>query len=125
MIVVAAAAGNQGNTQANYPAADSGVLSVSATDGDGLASWANHGSWVKVAAPGADVVGPVPGGVYADWSGTSTATPLVAGQVALLRSMDPSGSPAEVIADITATRQPVTGTTDGAVSPVDSLYSLG
>ena len=69
-VVVVAAAGNSASTTPSYPAADTGVLSVSSTSGSTLSTWANRGPWVQVAAPGDSVIGPVPGGGYDIWSGT-------------------------------------------------------
>jgi subtilisin family serine protease len=120
-VVVVAAAGNNGSTDQNFPAADTGVLSVSATDGASLSPWANRGGWVKVAAPGDDVVGPVPGGAYAQWSGTSMATPVVAGQIALVRALHPTWSTTQQIAAVTGTSTPLAGVTNGSVDLVASL----
>ncbi len=71
--VVVAAAGNSGGTTKEYPAAEgvAGLLSVAATTpSDTLAGFSNYGSWVRVAAPGEEIVSAVPGGEYATWSGT-------------------------------------------------------
>ena len=48
-----------------------------------------------VAAPGVDIVSPIPGG-YGTWSGTSMATPAVAGAAALLRQRHPTWTPAQI-----------------------------
>lgn len=55
-IVVFAAAGNQPVTTPTYPAADSGVIAVAATQGSQLASYSNYGSFVSIALPGTSVV---------------------------------------------------------------------
>jgi ribosomal protein L24E len=97
-VLVVAAAGNSGSTTRAYPAADDGVLSVAATDrNDNLASWSNRGSWVDIAAPGANVLSTWPGGIYNTVNGTSFATPLVAAAAALVRAADP-GMPADGVA---------------------------
>ncbi len=87
-VVVVAAAGNNGSSRPEYPAAQPEVIGVAALSRDTttLASFSDWGDFVDVAAPGEGIVGPVPGGGYAEWAGTSAAAPLVAGQAALLLS---------------------------------------
>lgn len=90
-IVVVASAGNRGSTIAEYPAAESinigGALAVAASNRqDRRAAFSNWGSWVEIAAPGDVIISSVPGGGYGVWGGTSMASPLVAGQAALIRS---------------------------------------
>lgn len=85
-IVVVAAAGNNGNQVKQYPAAFANVLAISAIDGNRLAKFSNRGGWVDIGAPGVGLVGPLPGGGFGRWSGTSAAAPLVSGEVALMKS---------------------------------------
>lgn len=124
-VIVVAAAGNSASTTQTYPAADPGVLSVSSTTGTTLSTWANRGPWVQVAAPGDSVVGPVPGAGYAIWSGTSMATPFVAGQVALVRAMHRTSSATAIVAAVTSTAIPLSGTAKGMINVLASLTAPG
>jgi subtilisin family serine protease len=85
---VVAAAGNDGPmAQPAYPAAQDGVIAVTATDqSDHIYAKANHGDYISVAAPGVDILGAKPGGAYDFFSGTSMATGYVTGLAALLMS---------------------------------------
>lgn len=87
-VVVVAAAGNSGRKDREYPAQNKEVLGVASSSGDGtvLSEFSNWGDWVAVASPAERVLGPMPGGRYAWWAGTSVAAPQVSGQVALLRT---------------------------------------
>jgi thermitase len=76
-----AAAGNTPVTTATYPAAYPGVIAVTASGDNGqLASYANHGSFVQMMAPGDNVVG-FDGQSYLV-EGTSTATAFASGMAA-------------------------------------------
>jgi hypothetical protein len=55
-IPVFAASGNSGGTAATYPAAYTGVLAVTATQNGQIASYADYGSFVSLAFPGASVI---------------------------------------------------------------------
>jgi len=94
-IVLVAASGNAGPKSAPlYPAANPGVIAVSATDAyDRLFPASNRGGHIAVAAPGVDVFLPAPGGKYQMTSGTSFSAAYVSGLAALMLARDPSLKP--------------------------------
>ena len=95
VVVVAAAGNTYGNTY-HYPAAHRNAIAVAATDaGDNRCSFSTWGDFVDVAAPGCSVFSTVPGG-YGWKGGTSMAAPHVAGLAALLFSLNPLLTNAQV-----------------------------
>lgn len=127
-IVVVAAAGNSGGSVI-YPAAYSEAIAVSAIDSSNIiASWSSRGPEVDLAAPGVSVYSSYKGTAYATLSGTSMASPHVAGTAALVLSMpvgssDTNGNgkwdPDEVQAKLQATA------VDLGSGGFDNLYGYG
>jgi len=121
-VVVVAAAGNEGSSQRFYPAALPGVISVGATSGsDNLYSWSNHGSWVKVSAPGCAYTGSTGPIRWTWWCGTSFATPVIAGIAALIKSESPGLSRARIESIILHSTVNVRGVVDGRVDAARAL----
>ena len=95
--LLVAAAGNDGDGTTEYPAGLDQVVSVAATDAtDNVAPFSNQNPDVEVAAPGVDILSAKLGGGYVRMSGTSMATPHVAGAVALLWGQVPSATAAAI-----------------------------
>jgi thermitase len=101
--VVVASAGNgypEGTpvSTPTYPAACAGGVGVAATDsGDLPASFSNYGSPdVFVSAPGVNILSTLPGNAYGGMSGTSMAAPYVTALAALIRSLHPEATVAQV-----------------------------
>lgn len=102
-ILFIAASGNDGgdaDAAPMYPAAyDLDVIvSVASTDrNDNMSGFSNYGlTSVDLGAPGSAILSTVPGGGYDSYSGTSMASPHVAGAAALLWSVNPDITPLEM-----------------------------
>lgn len=106
--VVVAAMGNDGINEKSFPAAFPGVIAVGASDArDAIADFSQWGNWISVAAPGVGILSTMPTYKvdanqygypmrYGRMDGTSMATPAVAGLAALLKSVNPKATPAQV-----------------------------
>ncbi len=112
-IIFVAAAANDGanNDKVDMYPANSGLpntITVAASGPqDEKPSWSNYGkAKVHVASPGLDIMSTLPSNKYGKLSGTSMATPLVAGLVALLKSADSSltGAQARAILQTTGAK---------------------
>ncbi|WP_405113777.1 type VII secretion-associated serine protease mycosin [Micromonospora sp. NBC_01405] len=104
-IVVVAAAGNKPfDISIGYPASEEGVIAVGGVDQAGeLAAVSVTGPTVDVVAPAVDIYSTSYGGKYSKGTGTSSATAIVAGAAALIRSKYPDLPAAEVAHRLTAT----------------------
>ena len=108
---LACAAGNGGtsSTASAYPAAYGNCFAVASTDAaDARSSFSNYGPWVEAAAPGSSIYSTWIGGIYSTMSGTSMATPHVAGLAGLLASQGLSN--AQIRDRICATADKIAGT---------------
>lgn len=140
--VVVAAAGNSGVTTEAWPAACSGSIAVAAsTPADARASFSNYGTWVDLAAPGTSLLstfplatvtlGTAPSG-YKNMSGTSMATPVVAGVAGLLYSyLGNQATPANVRSILESTANPIArnftvhGRVDAAAALLEAVSPVG
>lgn len=119
-VILACAGGNNGNSSPTYPAAYANCMAVAATDAnDQKASWSSYGrKWMDVAAPGLDIFSTFPNHAYTigkslnyDYgSGTSMATPYVAGLAGLIWNTSYATSNKAVRDRIESTADRITGT---------------
>ncbi|MGB5139596.1 MAG: S8 family serine peptidase, partial [Candidatus Zixiibacteriota bacterium] len=108
-MVICTSAGNSNNTSVSYLAGRSDVISVASVTSSGTkSSFSNYGSWVDVSAPGSNIYSTYSNhgsATYASLSGTSMASPHVAGLAGLIRSKSPGLTATQV-------RDLITNTTD-------------
>nr|WP_269448604.1 S8 family peptidase [Metabacillus kandeliae] len=100
-ITIVAAAGNSGMSDAEYPAAYEGVIGVGSVNSKNqLSSFSSYGPAVDVTAPGEEIYSTVydyeKGSSFMKLSGTSMASPVVAGVASLLLSKNPKLTPYQV-----------------------------
>jgi subtilisin len=111
-VILIAAAGNSGGA-VGYPAAYPGAIAVAASDSkDKLASFSSRGPAVAVIAPGVAVKSTYMGGGYDTLSGTSMATPHVAGLTALYVATHKGATPEQARAALAAASTKLPGVPD-------------
>jgi serine protease len=127
--LVVAAAGNSGK-KVGYPAAYDGVVAVSATDANDRIAWfSSRGPQVAIAAPGVGVIqqticeaGRNKCELFGTFSGTSMASPHVAGGAALLMGLGVTNAGVVRDALLSSARTDVAG---GTASEQPELYGAG
>ncbi|MHB8604248.1 MAG: S8 family serine peptidase [Thermoplasmatota archaeon] len=115
--LLVAAAGNDGPCDqcVLFPAAYDKVIAVSAIGPDDkLAPFSARGDKMDLTAPGVDILGPLPGGLWRYASGTSMSTPFVAGAAALLWDAKP-----------TLKNDDVKGALEGTAKNIGDAHSFG
>ncbi|MDR7073308.1 S8 family peptidase [Fictibacillus barbaricus] len=95
-VVVIAAAGNEDTDEPHYPSSYPNVISVGSTDDDDtISSFSNYGD-IDITAPGRDIYSTLPRNYFGSMSGTSMASPVVAGVAALILADNPNLTNEEV-----------------------------
>ncbi|MFC4556868.1 S8 family peptidase [Virgibacillus kekensis] len=122
--VVVAAAGNDGVSTTFEPASYDNVIAVGAVDSNNqIASFSNYGPWVDVMAPGVDIASTYLRDGYVYMSGTSMASPHVAGLAGLLAGQGRSN--AEIRSAIENTADYLSGAgyyfEDGLINSYDAV----
>jgi subtilisin len=104
-IATVIAAGNNGQTsQISAPGCISSAISVGATnDNDTVASYSNRANFMSLYAPGSGIDSSIPNNGYANYNGTSMATPHVAGAWAAMKQKYPSWSVSDILNRIQST----------------------
>ncbi|HZT44348.1 MAG TPA: S8 family serine peptidase [Chthonomonadaceae bacterium] len=106
--VVVASAGNDNTSKNHYPAASPDVLAVTSVESNNVkSSYANFGAYVTVVAPGSGIRSTYYTGGYANWSGTSFATPFITAEVALIFSRHPKLTTSQIEEMVCATAHSV------------------
>ena len=123
-VLVVAAAGNNDdggtNVTPKYPAAMDHVLAVAATmQNDTVATFSRRGYWVDLAAPGNALLTTQVGGGYGVASGTSLASPLVAGAAALIIAQGLETTPDAVASELVRTGVPISDGVGGVIRRVN------
>nr|WP_183909249.1 S8 family serine peptidase [Simiduia aestuariiviva] len=124
-VVTVVAAGNDNSNACNYsPARAPSAMTVGSTaQGDARSYFSNYGSCVDIFAPGSSITSTSQSGGSTTMSGTSMASPHVAGVAALYLEGNPTATPAQVESALEGSA------TTGAISDVKGspnlmLYSL-
>lgn len=128
-IATVAASGNSGYIDGiGSPACVSTAIAVGAVGdtSDDVHGYSNSASFVDVLAPGGPITAALPGGAYGTLTGTSMATPHVAGAVALIRASAPSMSVAQIRSLLAEHAVAVTDARNGLVFPrIDLAQVMG
>ncbi|HEX4952723.1 MAG TPA: S8 family serine peptidase [Thermoanaerobaculia bacterium] len=126
VVVVAAAPERPG--EGDFPSSQAGVVAVRAAGLDGAIARqvGDASSHVGVAAPGVDILAPVPRGAYDFFSGSSLAAAQVSGVVALLLEKRPGLSSRELVELLRRTGRavPPPGSAEAEVPLVDACEAL-
>lgn len=110
--LVVMAAGNDSASQPGFPAyyATDWGIAVGAVDNTNTMAWFSNEAGTTplnyVVAPGVSILSTTPGNTYQSLSGTSMASPHVAGVAALMLSANPNLTPEDVVSIITETANP-------------------
>ncbi len=114
--LIIAAAGNSNTSSTHYPSGYANVISVaSSTTGDVKSSFSNYGTWVDITAPGSNILSTYPNNNYQSISGTSMATPLVAGLCGLMFSVDTTITRSQVESCLSSTADNIDAANPGYI----------
>lgn len=102
--IIIAAAGNSSTNTPHYPGAYNNVYCVASVATNNVkSSFSNYGTWVDISAPGNNIMSTLTNNTYGQQSGTSMATPMVAGLAGLMLAKYPAMTQTNVINCINTT----------------------
>ena len=119
-IATVIAAGNLGEffNGISTPACISTAISVGSTDeSDNISPFSQYAPILDLLAPGENILSSIPGGSFAEASGTSMATPHVAGAWALLKNAMPDASVDTIMAALENGGVPLFDSRNGVTTP--------